>query len=391
MNLARFWKAVIQGSTYKDTLQTYLDAVDRSASRLEKAAEMISKSQLSSLCTLVNNRFEQLSDQISRQSQDLLIPEAITERIATLVFDALLVYLSSEGAEEDAHAKAQKHMTQMYAEHIPLLGARPTRISGATGAEGQPSIRPPLVSMSSFSGVLQTTIDPPDQDLTYCLNASSLLSLDEQDKASWILRDVQFQQWLHKPPTCTLLVNATGDTVERISSTTLLRTKLLDSFGKIGAVISLHYFCSLHTNFGKDGEDSAAFCMVRSLTLQLLLHQGNSWDLSFLEEADMARYEAGDLGFACTVFQTLLAQLPTPTFMFWIIDGTDSYEYSEWRNPFLNTLERLAAISGMRTNLITKTLLTSHTQSKYLPQLLKSHEILTLPEMVDGDRSGWVD
>ena len=352
---------------------------------------MISKSQLSSLCTLVNNRFEQLSDQISRQSKDLLIPEAITERIATLVFDALLVHLSSEGAEEDVHAKAQKRMTQLYAQHGTLLGARPTGISDAIGAEGQPSIRPPSVSMQSFRGALQTTIDPPDQDLTYCLHASSLLSLDEQDKARWILRDVQFQEWLHKPLTCTLLVNATSDTVERISSTTLLSTKLLESIGKIEAIISLHYFCSLHTNLGKNGEDSAALRMMRSLTLQLLLHQNKSWDLSFLEETEMARYEAGDLGFACTVFQTLLAQLPTPTFMFWIIDGTDSYEYSEWRNPFLDTLERLAAISRMRTNLITKVLLTSHTQSKYLPELLNPRQVLTLPDMVDGDRSGWVD
>lgn len=114
-----------------------------------------------------------------------------------------------------------------------------------------------------------------------------------------------------------------------------------------------------------------------------------SWNLDFLKMKDIESIRAGDLDFLCTMLHKLIEQLPSPTFLFWMIDGINYYERSERRQGFLTVIEQLLAVMKVREKLIIKLLLTSNVKNRYVKNLITEDEILTIPAYIDGGRQGW--
>ena len=197
----------------------------------------------------------------------------------------------------------------------------------------------------------------------------------------------QLHEWLLSPKSRTFLINGNGEANETFSFTTFLSAKLLEGLGKMEPIISLHYFCSLHMTFREDIKDDAVG-LVKSFIVQLL-PRNIPWDLSFLSTEDFEKIEHDDLATICTLLRRLIQQLPSPTFLFWMIDGINYYERSQRRPDFLTVIHEFLSIMKDCDHVIIKLLLTCHSKSAYVKDDLGKEDILTVPSTIDGSRQGW--
>ena len=202
------------------------------------------------------------------------------------------------------------------------------------------------------------------------------------------MQSPQLREWLiFTPESRTLLINGDGDTNETFPPTTFLAAKLSESLGHIEPIISLHFFCSLHTTSRKDKMANATG-LIKSFVCQLL-HRDVPWDLSFLSPTDIAQIEHDELKPVCALFQKLIQHLPDPTFLFWIIDGINYYERAERRRDFVNVIHELLGIIDDCKNVVIKLLLTCPGRSLYVKDALGKEDILNVPSTVDGGCQGW--
>lgn len=88
---------------------------------------------------------------------------------------------------------------------------------------------------------------------------------------------------------------------------------------------------------------------------------------------------AGDLDLLCTMLHKLIEQQPSPTFLFWMIDGINYYERSERRQGFLKVIDQLLAVMKAHEKLIIKLLLTSNVKDRYVKNFITEDEVLTVP------------
>ena len=104
---------------------------------------------------------------------------------------------------------------------------------------------------------------------------------------------------------------------------------------------------------------------------------------------DIESIRAGDLDLLCTMLHKLIEQQPSPTFLFWMIDGINYYERSERRQGFLKVIDQLLAVMKGHEKLIIKLLLTSNVKDRYAKNFITDDEILTVPANIDGGRQEW--
>lgn len=213
------------------------------------------------------------------------------------------------------------------------------------------------------------------------------LSLADQDRAIWIMQSPRLLEWLNAPRSLTLLINGNGESNDMFSSTTLLSAKLLECLGQTGRIISHHFFCSLHTSSSASSKDDATG-LVKSFVCQLLTRD-MSWDLSFLSQKHLEEIGSGDLETTCMLFRKLVQQMPNKTFLFWVVDGINYYERSQWRPDFLKVIPELLEIIRGCNDVIIKLLLTCHGKSSFVKDALEKDDILTAPFDVGGCRQGW--
>lgn len=114
-----------------------------------------------------------------------------------------------------------------------------------------------------------------------------------------------------------------------------------------------------------------------------------SWDLSFLSQKHLEKIGSGDLETIFMLFQKLVQQLPNKIFLFWMIDGINYYERSQWRPDFLKVIPELLEIIRGCNDVVIKLLLTCHGKSSFVKDALEKDDILTAPFDVDGSCQGW--
>ena len=131
-----------------------------------------------------------------------------------------------------------------------------------------------------------------------------------------------------------------------------------------------------------------ASTLVKTLVSQLL-HCEVVYDTSFLTPEDLKRIEQNDLGTLCMLFQRLMQQIPSRTFLFLVVDAINFYERSERREDFLVVLKVLLAVLEERRDLVLKMLLSCHGRSSFAKGLVRKENVLTAPTDVDGSRQGW--
>ena len=129
-----------------------------------------------------------------------------------------------------------------------------------------------LVTLGSLDAIAE-------QDFGRCLRRSKLA---DPDRASWTMHSSELREWLNDTSSRTLLINGNAEGNQIFSATSFITAKLLESLHTFHSLITLSFFCSLHTTAGGDLEADATG-MVKSLITQLLLRD-ISWDLRFLEQ-----------------------------------------------------------------------------------------------------------
>lgn len=245
------------------------------------------------------------------------------------------------------------------------------------------------MSLKDVASALQPSPDVSHQDLKQYLRQGTSLSLQDQDRVKWVIEGSKLQQWLNSPKSRTLLINGNGDANETFSPTTFLTAQLLESLGNLKTIIPLYFFCSLHTKSDPNVKNDAA-SLMRSFFLQLLFRKHISWNLDFfLKMRDIESIRAGDLDLLRTKLHKLTEQLPSPTFLSWMIDGINYDEHSERRQGFLKVIDQLLAVMKAHEKLIIKLLLTSNVKDRYVKNFITEDEILTVPANIDGGRQGW--
>lgn len=251
-----------------------------------------------------------------------------------------------------------------------------------------------LISKLAFSkqgllSALSISDEVPSQDLERCHTRGKLLSLEDQDRVKWIMRSHNLKDWLEFPQSKTLLINGNGEGNEVFSMTTFLCAMLSDAVGCIEPIITLKFFCSLHTT-PRSGTDHDAIGLVRSLIEQLVLHNVG-WDLAFLSQKDLDKLEANDFDTLCKIFRHLVRQLPRMTLLYWMIDGITYYERADRRSDFLKAIDELLNIIDDCDKVVIKLLLTCHGRSAYVKDYIQDDDILLVPSVIDGDDQGLND
>ena len=227
----------------------------------------------------------------------------------------------------------------------------------------------------------------PYQDLHLCLSKIKLLSFIDQDRIKWMMKSQQFQAWLRSSTSRVLLLNGNSGGNETFSPTTCLSAKLLDTLNSLEPVITLHFFCSLHTT-PRNGVGDDAIAMMEFFIGQLLLCD-QAWDFKFLEQNDLVLLGKSDLNSLSKLFRGLLQQLPSMTFFFLIIDGITFYERADRRVGFLKVILELLNIMEDCKNVNMKLLLSCHGRSAFVKDLVDDDNTMVVPSAVDGDFQGW--
>lgn len=214
------------------------------------------------------------------------------------------------------------------------------------------------------------------------------LSLTDQDRVEWMMQTPKLREWLNSPKSRTLLVNGDGEANDMFPPTTFLSAKLLESLGHIEPIITHHFFCSLHTTSGGKDTMADAAGLIKSFISQLLLRD-ISWDLSHLSTTDLEGIQRNDIDTICSLFRNLTQQIPTVTFLFWMIDGINYYERSERRRDFLKVVHELLGVIKDCDGLVIKLLLTCPGKSFFVKDALGKEDVLNVPPTVEGGRQGW--
>lgn len=216
--------------------------------------------------------------------------------------------------------------------------------------------------------VLQSPQDVPYLDLDRCQQMSKALDLASQDRIQWMMKAQKLSEWLTSPKSRTLLINGNMPGNEAFSPTTILCAQLLQSLQAVSPIITVHFFCSLHT-ISRDGLESDATGLFKSLITQLLMRD-LSWHLGFLSSKDLDRLKDDDFDTIAMLFWELIQQSPPKTFMFWVIDGITFYERSARRRNFVRLIEELLDVMEQSQNVVVKLLLTCHGRSVFVKEAL---------------------
>lgn len=243
------------------------------------------------------------------------------------------------------------------------------------------------VSSETLTSILRPLKEHSQQDLQRCLTKGTTLSLKEQDRVKWIMQSRQLQEWLTGPRSRALLLNGNGEESPTFSPCTFLTAKILEGLRQVQPIVCLFYFCSLHMSSREDRQEDAS-TLAKTLVSQLL-HCEVSYDTSFLTHEDLEKIEQNNLSTLCMLFQRLMQQIPSGTFLFFVVDGVNFYERSERREDFLEILKVLLAELEECHKSIFKLLLSCHGRSSFAKDLIQTENILTVPTFVDGTRQGW--
>ena len=227
------------------------------------------------------------------------------------------------------------------------------------------------------------------RDLERCLAKGRSLDEYDQDRVKWIMQSSKLRAWLNDSESRVLLINGNEEGNEAIYPPTFLSAKIIESLANIEPIITLYFFCSLHTTSSRPEIEDNAAGMVKGLIIQLML-RNFSWDLNFLSQEDLEKLEDNDLDTMCRLFGELIWQLPSNTLIFWMIDGITFYERSSKRKDFLKAINELLNLLEACVNVVIKFLLTCYGRSGYVAKSIDDKEdILLVPANVDGDCQGW--
>ncbi|RPA89390.1 hypothetical protein L873DRAFT_1722055 [Choiromyces venosus 120613-1] len=245
-----------------------------------------------------------------------------------------------------------------------------------------------LVKSLLFSPVdLATTVQT---SLRYGYGASP----GEKDRANWIMKSQRMNTWRTCTTSSTLLINGNGEH-KKISSLSFITALLVQSLTQSDIPV-LHFFCG--DNSPTSSITGGPAGLMRSLTAQLLLTHYD-FDLTPIRHSRSGTAPKS-VKQLCTLFNSLIAQLPTDASLFILIDGITYFENEDRRPETCLIVQRLHENSRGADALV-KILVMAPGKSHYVVKVLTEEEgeagngnegmgwgVLHVPANPDGGRVG---
>jgi hypothetical protein len=225
-----------------------------------------------------------------------------------------------------------------------------------------------------------------DTEQTLCTGLN--LSLEEQDRATWILQCDQVRHWVSVRQPQILLVNSNETEHTRVSPASLFSAILITAIERSGNAIILNWFCGLRTNCGP-------LEILKSFVGQLLSKA--DLDLSWMKDVWFSAFDPNHPNHVLKLFCRLVKQqMEKCSFpVICVLDGLTFYEDRDRFEDLCDLMRELTILvdDGLSEQHIIKILATSPTRSSYGDKRsrLSPQEILDVPEYVDGANRGISD
>ena len=244
------------------------------------------------------------------------------------------------------------------------------------------------LSMQQFLEILFTSPTIALHDLRYIKQQGELFSTTLQAQVSAFVECRQLQDWLTTTNGCRCLFAQTDSGGHSpVSALSFVSSLLFQTLQTLGGASFLHYTCGLHTD-KTDNRFAGAEGMLQSLIAQLIASpQRPCFSLAFVDRSLYERIRAADLLTLCTVFETLLRQLPVGAIVFLIIDGVSFYETDDKIKGMCCAMSKLIQMCGS-VECTVKLLATSPGISGTVRKGFREEDIVLVPEAGFGDGDG---
>jgi len=224
------------------------------------------------------------------------------------------------------------------------------------------------------------------KDIEQTLYGGFNLSLEEQDRATWILQCEQTRHWVNVTQPQILLVNSNEAGHTRVSCASLFSAILITAMERSGNSIVLSWFCGLRTECGP-------LEILKSFTTQLL--SKTNLDLSWMKEVWFSAFNPDNPSHVLKLFCRLVKQQLAKSLVICVLDGLTFYEDEDRFEDLCDLMRELTTLvdDGLSEQYILKILATSPTRSLYGDRRsrLSSQEILDVPDYVSGANMGISD
>ncbi|KAJ9604441.1 hypothetical protein H2200_011277 [Cladophialophora chaetospira] len=378
--------ALSRGPTFKEDMIQSLTTVKKLAAEVAEEANICQQARLQNMTTNmeVMNHNASSTHLTIQQGFSHLQSEAYVQRIGEevhkRVVNDLMLLLATHPAYD--HRTGQLLC-------LPS-GVRQVKSSDAilsSDSESRNETRN-VISTSGLIRLLRPSRLVVGDDLHRLVNSGHSLNLRQMDRVKWMMTSSnKIREWLMSSRSRVLLINGNSSAIESVSPTTFLASRLLTTLERMRSVISIYYFCSLHTPSSREHESNGTG-MLRCLLVQLL-EAGKPWNLSFLSEDDLDNLDGADLEALRNLVHNLIKRLPEKTVLFCVIDAVNFYERDDTRDDFLAVIDQLVFEVERSRKITIKVLFTCHLRSVFVREYVDDEDVLLVPERVDGDGQGW--
>lgn len=245
----------------------------------------------------------------------------------------------------------------------------------------------PVLKSRKLRRILRHDPEAAQLDVNRTLSAGRVFNLHEQERTEYLMTSSRFKQWLTSRHSEVLFINGNADTSNRCSPMSFACGLLVSSLGSFPSTITLSFFCALHTD--SSDPETGSRMMLASLVCQLL-EKYQDFDLSFLgadQKYDLQDHEVDTL---CSLFKSLLQQLPEGQLAFCMVDGVSYYEYRDRRDDTCKVLAMLAALTAdEKLKAVFKLMISSPTKSRYHSNIVDLDDVYTLPETIEHTNQGF--
>ena len=291
-----------------------------------------------------------------------------------------------------------KDLRDLRADFAQLFLARPVTSESVISAAQSPEPETYCITPQE----LLNWIDIPDlatDDLDCMINHNySHISEAEQGRAQQLITNVQLRDWLSIPESSQLLIHGNEiDGLRPVSGLSLLCASLLMSLAHNARIIRLFFFCGFHID-GNNGYDSDGYlddddesptdggcALITSFICQLLC----AFDFGPVLPVD-PRSEGAvrdwDLDELCSIFSTLVHQLPPGVVLISVVDGAAYYERPKFFHDAAVVFAHILRLSiDDSVSAVVKILITCATHTTHIRQPFPAESILSMAAMADAE------
>lgn len=252
------------------------------------------------------------------------------------------------------------------------------------------------------------------ETLQYVFLVGSSMCAEAQKRAKWLLGDKRISQWYHSTRSQTILINGHGS-LKRTTPMSLFCAMVrlnLYPFLPTDKSIVLTHFCGLQILDPdlQDPKEQKASGLLKYLLTQLpvqwkapkeqkasgllkdllrqLLLQWKDPDITGLEHDFLEKLKEKGSNWSSKqqwhLLRHLVAALPPTTCIFIFIDGIDYYDPADWCEDTKEEVKQIYELLSAKGGAKVKICITSITRPSKLTRYFKNHEVINVPEDMDG-------